>query len=163
MMRGVSAPITYQREPVHGLWPELLPMMEAHYVELGEHHDIELNVDTGMYETVDGLGGLRCFTARDGADLVGYAVFFVREHAHHRDSVQASCDAVYLAPSYRCGLTGVDLLAHANRALRDEGVQVVRYGAKPDTPLSASLARLGYTLSEHTFSKRLDIEGPPHG
>ncbi len=156
MMRGVSAPITYQREPVHGLWPELLPMMEAHYVECYPYQDIGLQVDTALYEQCEDLDCFRAFTARAGETLIGYAAFFMRHHAHYKLSLQAYHDSLYIAPDWRFGLTGPALIAYTERSLRDEGVQVVSQACKAGTDVGKLLMRLGYEAMDVIYTKRLD-------
>jgi GNAT superfamily N-acetyltransferase len=112
--------------------------------------------DRQAYAEFEAAGQLRCYTARAEGKLVGYVVFFVREHMHYRGSRQAMQDVLVLHPGYRSGTTAAMLLRTAETHLRGEGVQVVYHHAKRSTQDADLLGRLGYELVEGIYAKRLN-------
>lgn len=145
----------FQAERIGHLWPELEPLLEAHWREVAHYQDIGLEPDKDAYAEHEQAGALRCFTARDAGRLVGYAFFFVRPNMHYRGSLQAWQDVLFLHPDYR-GRAGVTLIRVAETRLRAEGVQVVYHHAKRTNRVGELLGRLGYELVDEIYAKRLD-------
>ncbi|HXF44847.1 MAG TPA: GNAT family N-acetyltransferase [Burkholderiaceae bacterium] len=145
------------RERAPDLWPEIMPLLQAHYREIATFQDIALDPDVDAYNTAEAAGLLRCFTARRGGVIVGYAIFLVRTSVHYRQSLQAVEDVLFVDPRYRGTLIGWRLVRYAERALAAEGVQVVSHHVKLTHPaLGQLLARLGYMPIETIYVKRLD-------
>ena len=147
---------TFTEELVSELWDELMPLLEDHWREIAHYQDILLEPDVAGYAAVEKQGMLRCYTARDGDRLIGYAVFFVRPNWHYRASLQASQDVLFLLPEYRQGGAGARLILHAECALSAEGVQVVYHHCKTTNQVGRLLVRLGYELIDEVYGKRLD-------
>lgn len=156
MGSDTAVDVAFQRERVAPLWPEVMPLLEAHWREITHYPDIALDVDTVLYERLDEMGMLRCYTARVAEKLVGYVAFMVKPNIHYRASLQALQDVLYLDPAYRRSRIGVHLIAYADQALRDEGVQVVYQHVKVAHNFGPLLERLGYEHVEHIYAKRLD-------
>lgn len=154
MPADIASGLAIQAESLMAVWEEAAPLMVAHAAESPVAGAWAFDPDTVMYEALDRIGALRCYTARADGVLVGYLSFIVGAHRHHKHLRVANHDAFYVVPEHRGG-TGLSLLAHANRALAAEGVdlvvQVVDYG----TPFGAMLDRLGYELCAVAYSKRL--------
>lgn len=146
----------YQRELVSNLWNEAQPLLEAHWREVAHYQDIELKPDIAAYHQLQAMNELRCYTARDGGKLVGYAVFFVRPNPHYSSSLQAHQDVLFLLSDYRRGTTGVRLIQYAEEKLQAEGVQVIYHHAKRTNKVGELLERLGYELVDEIYAKRLD-------
>jgi hypothetical protein len=90
--------------------------------------------------------------------LVGDAVFGVGRNKHFMGSLQAVQDIVFVHPQARGGI-GRQLLAHCDKALGKEGVQVVYQHQKLAHPaLGEVLRSLGYEPVEVIWAKRLDKE-----
>ena len=151
----VATEVTFQREGIADLWPELMPLLAAHHQEgAGSLRDEPLDVDQETYDAVDGMGAYRAYTARADGRLVGYAGFFVRSHLHHRGLMFAAHDVLYVLPEHRGGLTGVQLIVHAGRALRAEGVRLVSHQALIGSDFARILERLGYTAESAVYLRR---------
>lgn len=148
--------ITYQREPVAGLWPEIEPLLIEHWREIAHYDDIELDVDKATYEQLDALGLLRVFTARVDGRLIGYAVYAVRRSLHYRKSLQALQDVLFLLPEYRGKAHGAGLIVFADQELQNEGVQVVYHHVKHKFDFGPLLASIGYESIEAVWGRRLD-------
>lgn len=151
-LRGVY----FQREDSADLVGEIQPLLEAHWREVAHYQDIPLAPDWGSYYTAEQAGQLRCYSARDCDELIGYVVFFVRPNMHYRGSLQAWQDVLFMAPEHRAGMAGVKLIRHAERRLAAEGVQVVYHHAKRTNRVGELLGRLGYELVDEIYAKRLD-------
>lgn len=149
--------VRYERERAHELWAEIPTLLHAQYAELATYRDIPLDPDVEAYCRLEDQGLLRCYTARIGSQLIGYAVFLVGPSLHYRGSVQARADVVYVAPAHRHTRVGFKLLVHADMALREEGVQVVCHHVKLSHPeLGHLLLAIGYQPIETMFARRLD-------
>ena len=134
---------------------EALPLFKRHYEEIAKYKDIPLEVDLETYARIEAAGGLRCYSARDAGRLVGYVIFFVKNHPHYASTLFASQDVLYLDPDYRKGMTGLRLIRFADRQLEAEGVQVVTQHVKTYADFGPLLERLGYEKVETVYMRRL--------
>lgn len=139
------------------LLAEMVPLLEAHWREVGHYEDIPLKIEAAVYLDAEARGTLRVFTVREHAALVGYAVFFVRANPHYADSLQAVQDVIYVAPTAR-GQTGARLIAYADDCLRADGVQAVYHHVKTAHNWGKLLERMGYEAVDVIYAKRLDRE-----
>lgn len=151
--------ITVQRERIHDLWEEIFPLFEAHWREVAHFPDIPLDVNIPRYEQAEDGGMLRCYTARRGSVLIGYAFYFLAHNSHYSGSLQASQDVLFIHPDYRRSGAGLKLMREADRRLRTEGVQAVYHHEKIAHSFAPLLERLGYECIERVWVKRLDKEG----
>ena len=149
------------------LFEEMEPLLRAHWREVARFLDIELDPDYPRYLTLENLGMLRIYTARQtevsqDADsysvndrLIGYCVFLVANNMHYRKSLQAVQDVVFLDKAYRG--RGMVFLDWCDRQLAAEGVAVVMHHIKSDHDWSAALERRGYQLVDKIMAKRLGV------
>jgi L-amino acid N-acyltransferase YncA len=155
----VATQAVYQRERVDALWDEITPLLQQHWEEIAFYDDIPLVPDREAYALMEMAGFLRCYTARIGGSLVGYAAFTVRKALHYATSIQAQYDVVYLDPQHRGGMVGLKLLQYSDAQLQAEGVQVAYHHAKVGHPaLAKCLERMGYEAQDVVYGKRLDKE-----
>lgn len=150
------SPTTFQEENIRTLWAEVYPLLVKHWVEIASDADITLAPDIALYEALSDAGMLRVYTARVDAQLVGYAAYVVRPHIHYRDSLQAQQDVLFVLPEHRRGLLGVKLIRYADEQLTALGVQKVYQHVKVAHDFGPVLERLGYTLIERIYARRLD-------
>lgn len=149
---------TFQAEPFTAdLFQEALPLLASHWHEIAHFKDIPLNPDLSFYKSCQTAGVLRCYTARAGSDLVGYAVFIVRRNPHYQTSLQATQDVIYIQPAHRGGL-GRRFIKFCDTELRLEGAQAVYQHVKAEHNFGLVLQRLGYELVDLIYAKRLDKE-----
>jgi L-amino acid N-acyltransferase YncA len=147
--------VALQEEPIRALWAEMWPLLCAHWREIATWQDIQLDPDMDAYEAMAEAGMLRVFTARDEGRLIGYAAYVVRTHLHYMGSKQAVQDVIYLSPKHRRGRLGIRLMQHADAALAEDGVQVVYHHVKLAHDFGPVLERMGYTLVEKVYARRL--------
>ena len=126
-----------------------------HYLEVAKNRDkIALAPDDERYHSMEDVGQLVCFTARDGDKLVGYSIFIVNDHLHYKNNKFAFNDVIYVHPDYRKGTTiGKDLIEFAEKELVKFGVDKMTYHVKLDHDWSAMLVRKGYAREEVIVSK----------
>lgn len=145
---------SYALEPLTTeLFSELCPLLEKHHEELKHFNDIPLEPDVSFYEMAQKAGILKVFTNRIDGKLIGYAVFFVKSHPHSANSVQASGDIIFIDPDHR-GM-GKAFVGWCDEQLKGLGVQVVYQHVKNSHNWGKLLERIGYSLVDLTFAKRL--------
>jgi GNAT superfamily N-acetyltransferase len=135
---------------------ELQPLLESHWREIAHYQDIPLDPDWEFYESMQDIGRLRFYTARDNGRLVGYCVFFVAPNRHYMSSLQASQDILFLHPEYRNAGNGRALVLYCDAQLREEGVQAVYQHVKSAHDFGPLLLNCGYELVDLIYAKRLD-------
>lgn len=146
--------ITYQKEKLVEILPEMIELIREHYEEIAWHKEkIKLNPDWGKYLELEEKDFLFILTVRKDTTLVGYAWFLVMPHLHHRDHIFAVNDVLFLKKEYRKGLTGVRLIKKAEQTLSQLNVSKVYITGKRDTVLCKILTKIGYEKEEENFSK----------
>ena len=142
----------------NALLDEAMPLLQAHWREIAHYQDIPLRPNREVYLAAEAAGTVRTYCARTPEGrLVGYAVFFLAYNPHYMDSYQAAQDIIYLDPA--CRGRGLQFLNWCDRQLQSEGVQVVRHHIKAAHNFGPALERLGYTLEDLIYSRRLDTGG----
>lgn len=146
----------FQRERLAGpLFLELMPLLTKHWQEVAHFKDIPLEPDFATYEKLEEMGMIRAYTARTGeAQLVGYAVYFVKSNIHYKSSLQASQDVLFIDPNVR-GF-GAKFILWCDKQLKQEGCDAVYQHVKSAHNFGAMLERLGYSLVDLIYTKRLN-------
>lgn len=142
----------YALEPVDTLWRDLSPLVELHYAELFPSVMGNLKLARERYEQMGRAGFLRCYTMRVHGVMVGYCSMLVMDH-HHTGQLNATEDAVYILPTSRGH--GQEFMKWVDDQLADEGVRAVYRTTRAVRDHGALLCRMGYTLSETTYERRL--------
>lgn len=145
----------FAREPIASVFEQIQPLLREHWREIAAFPDIPLDPDFQQYRLAESQGQLRIFTVRAGERLVGYAIYFLAPALHYCRTLIAKQDILYLAPDHRRGLTGWKLLKYADERLKGDGVQCVFHHVKAAHNFSPVLERMGYELTELTYSRRL--------
>ena len=161
--------ITYQRESAVFLWSEILPLLHEHKNEIAFYQDIALDPDVDAYNRCEGMGTLRCYTARLNGELIGYSINFVRPNMHYMGSLQGVQDVLFVSKPHRHGRVGVALIRYKEEQLRAEQAQVTYEHTKATdqirealkalvgrTDVGALMEKLGYELVDLIYAKRLD-------
>lgn len=133
----------------------MIPLWEEHYKETASKNYGALDPDLTIYDALAAQGLLRVFTAREDLLLVGYQVFFVTHHPHHKDQIQAEQDILYLSRAQRVGLNGYQFLKFCIDELRREGVHVICQRISARNDFGRLLERLGFELEDLVYSRRL--------
>lgn len=150
--------MTFAKEKLNDVINEITPLLHDHYKEIAHYQDIELKPDWGKYKTLEENGTLRIYTARNSEGiLIGYAVFMVIKNIHYRDSLQALQDILFIRRENRG--SGGRLIKWCDEQLKAEGVQVVYHHVKAAHNFGPLLERMGYSLVDLIYAKRLDERG----
>lgn len=144
----------YGLEPFDTLWPELTVLIDELWGEVDqrkEHTPLDVNVDTYIQLTNSGV--YKPYTIRtDDRKLIGYIGIFVHPSLHCKDK-DAVTDLMFVLPEYR-GL-GSNLLKLIEEDLREEGVNSFSFITKVKLDSGRLAEKLGFTLYEQTYQKRL--------
>lgn len=133
---------------------EALPLLDLHYKEIAHYLDIPLKPNFEGYFNAEDSGALRVFTARKEGKLIGYAIFFLKHNLHYSSSLQAAQDILFLHPGHRG--TGGRFIKWCDTQLQAEGVQAVYHHVKAAHNFGPLLERMGYSLVDHIYARRLD-------
>lgn len=147
--------VLFQREPICTLWPELLPLAQAHWREVRWDLDSEIDLDQEKLAAADDAGVYRVFTARQDGELIGYANYWIAHHTQNSTSLEADADGIYLRPDRRRGRTGTELIKFADEALRAMGVRTVYQHVRGARDFGPVLTRLGYDPIELVYARKL--------
>lgn len=145
--------VTFASERVAAVWPEIYPLFEKHWEEIGEYKDIPLNPDFEAYKKLDEIGMMRVYTAREDGVLVGYCVFFVNPNLHYKNTTQALQDVMFIKKERR-GF-GKKFMEWSDEQLRGEGVDVIHRYMSTDNNFGVLLERIGYEFKALIYSRRL--------
>lgn len=149
-------PKTFQREKAQECFAEALPLLAEHWQEIAHYKDIPLEPDYDAYAAAENSGNLVCFTARtETGELIGYAVYFLRKNLHYKSSLQAYQDILFISKPHR-GMGGKFIL-WCDDQLRALTCQAVYQHVKKAHNFGPLLERIGYTLVDLIFAKRLDV------
>ena len=158
-MTTIAIAVDFARERYSQyLVEEFIPMIAEHYAEVSGTPDIPVDPDWAMYDKLDAMDRLAIFTARAEEVLIGYSIFYLGPHPHHRDTKQAMQDILYIHPRYREGALGSRLISFCNEELWKLGVVCVYSGVTEKRDFSPVLLRLGFKKTETMYMKRLDRE-----
>ena len=140
-------------------------LLVLNWEEIEDHKDVSpFDPDWPAYQALDRRGALKLGGLLQDGKLIGYNIFFLHKPLHHRSTLWAISDLVYLAPEHRAGRNGLFLLVEAEKRLREMGAKVILYGVKEGVDLSlkrdrgsvgALLAKMGYGSFDRSWSKAL--------
>lgn len=138
------------------LGQETMPLLVAHWREIAHDLTIPLSPDWERYYALQDAGSIRVYTARRDGEIIGYAVFIVNRNLHYSTSVQAVQDILFIREDLRRGTLGTRLIKFSEEQLKQEGVQVVVHHIKAKHDWSPLIERLGYSLVDLIYLKRIN-------
>lgn len=149
--------VVFALEPLNeSLAHEVAPLLEAHWREIAHDLTIPLNPEWKRYFALQEAGAFRVYTARKDGELVGYAAFIVSPNLHYSTSLQAMQDVLFIREDLRRGTLGTRLIKFSEQQLQADGVQVVLHHIKAKHNWSPLIERLGYTLVDLIYFKRIN-------
>ena len=115
--------------------------------------DKELDLDEDLYlELFDG-GVFAPFTMRKDGELVGYCGFFLFMHNHHKTSLQAKQDVLFIHKDHRG--YGRSFIKFCDEKLKDIGVEFVHQCVSSHFDWSLVLEKIGYKKLETIYTRNL--------
>ena len=144
--------ITFKKENWDALYVEGFHLIEANGKEV-DFFGEPLDVDVQEYYDLCELGILNVYIARNESKIIGYCMFIMYTHNHHKTLKIAHQDVIYIDPKYRTA--GIRMIKYTEQELKKEGVDMILHGAPNISRLGAVLERLGYNEIEKLYTKRL--------
>lgn len=143
----------YAQEGFRQAYSDAQELVSRHHKEVMIFDGLELDIDAERYSYAEEIGTLKVFTARKGGELVGYASFFLYTHTHHKTSIHATQDTLFVAPEHRG--VGIEFSQFCDDQLRHSGVSFIHRGLPIDSPFGKKLVENGYEPKETVYIRRL--------
>lgn len=135
---------------------ELLPLLQMHRDELATNKALMvLNPNWEMYRALEQNDALLALLAYCDDEIVGYSACILTKHPHYMGLTYAHNDVLFLAPAFRGGRLGIQLIHATEQAAKERGAQMVMWHAKEGTALLGMLPRMGYKVQDVIFSKEV--------
>ena len=132
-------------------------LIEANYAEMERHKQLrKMSLDRAGYDMMDKAGKMRCYSARVGGELVGYATFFLsRGYRYDVSGAMAFSDLWFLKPAFRSGDAAARMLSFVENDMRKNGV-IALYMCDPlQRSIWPLLKWAGFMPIETTYEKIL--------
>lgn len=153
----------FAEEQLTDLRGEMSGMLARHWLEAGHRPDVPPDLNWENYRCMEAAGALFTLAARINGRLIGYAVYIIWNHPHHRTLLVADADMFFINETDRRGPVGRRLLETAERMLRERGVHEIRLGTRLWNRTSRGLRslrplmeRMGYRQLSVVYTKELD-------
>jgi predicted GNAT superfamily acetyltransferase len=131
-------------------------LFAEHYDEIARNKQIMvLAPDWDRYESLERGGYLVIIAAWDETKLIGYSVNLISHHLHYKNLFYGHNDLLFVVPEYRKSRVGLTLIKETERILKERGVRLMLWHAKPSTTLDALLPRMHYQVQDIIYSKEL--------
>ncbi|REK56677.1 MAG: N-acetyltransferase [Bacteroidetes bacterium] len=130
----------------------LLPIQDE---DLWKHWHNRIDVNWHYYKVLAYNGNLIAITARDGKELVAYAIFVVVDDPHHTGHIIAKQDSMYVIYDYRREI-GSKFISYCEKIIKSKtDAEEIYQSVLPQKDFSHILLRKGYDLAEMTMVKRI--------
>lgn len=153
-MNDVLSPfaIKFNVAQVKEIIPKIKELAENHHEEVKDF-PVNLAMDWSTYEEWETAKSLVAFTAHHEETLIGYASMFIFENHHYNNQLEATQDAIYIAPKFRgCG---PGFISFIDQELQARGVKASHQHVKINHDWSKTLIKVGYQPTETTYTKKL--------
>lgn len=145
--------ITFQQESLDLFLEEGMDLMQKTHQEISERPDIfEFDPNLDLYEKLHKKGVFEIHTVRDDGKLIGYSLWFLSTHPHHKKSLTASSDILFLAPQSRKGMLGSKFIKWSIEEVKKRKPQRIILHVKPSLDFSPILERNGAHFFEKVYS-----------
>lgn len=148
--------LTISREHILDCCDELMPLILKHYEEVGDFsEDLVPDPAWETYGALEDAGALRTFVIRKNDLVIGYAIYILNAHLHHKGSRMAINDAIYLCPEFRRKGYGAALLNYSEATLVTDGVENIYITVKDKMDFGKLLEAEGYRKVEASYLKKV--------
>ena len=145
--------ISYQLEPLFTFVPNLAPLMEEHYKEIGDS-SLEPHLDLPLYQGFETGGNLPILTVREDGKMIGYVVVFVKQHPHYKELCGFE-DAYFLSSQARKRGVGREMIEKMLEHLKARGVKKVFFHSKKKSSHKELFTTLGFGHSDEIWARKL--------
>lgn len=151
--------VKFQLEDVYRAFNELRPLIRLCHEEVGHFRELDPEPDWQAYAAAQDAGILKLFVARDPeGQIAGFCVFIVRTSGHHRYTLAALQDVLYVIPTMRGRFT-LRFIKWIDEQLYRMGVGfVLRQMRRDQGPI---YKRLGYEKVEEVWARRIGLGARP--
>jgi GNAT superfamily N-acetyltransferase len=147
--------ILLSQERVEAYWETLDKLVKEHVVPEHKDDGPPIDMDWPMYMRVQASRALILVCARKGGHIVGFAMYYVMPHPHHKTLLCGHCDSLVTRVEDRGKGIGTKLIKFGEHVLRSRGVQYVLHNQKVPDGIEPLCAKLGYKLEEQSYRKAL--------
>jgi GNAT superfamily N-acetyltransferase len=140
------------RENYSDVMYELDDLHQRHHKEV-DLFGLPLEVHRELYLNSERLDTGRLYTIRNQSKLVGYSMFFIFAHGHHKSSIHAKQDVLFIDKDYR-GI-GLKFMRYFENQLKKDGVNFIHQAVPKINDWSPILRRKGYRELETIYTKEL--------
>lgn len=146
-----------QEENVSVVYEELDELVRDYYASTVASEDLpELDFNWSTYCTMQDEGMLQLYTARIKEELVGFVMYLIYPHLHHRTHIVATCDTLAVRPKHRGKGIGRALMEYAEPLLKRHEVKSIIHQFRTCYTARPLFPKLGYKLIEYGYLKELD-------
>ena len=146
--------ISYDIEKLASIRKDIEPLLLLHWEEIALDKDkIHLDVDWDSYQRLEDNGNLIIITVRINSELIGYALWFVREHLHYKNTKWAYNDVIFLKKEHRSHGLGGHLIRVCEDLLKEMKVDKIQWHLKVTNNWTPVLEKMGYKLEEYVVGK----------
>ena len=114
-----------------------------------------LRMDWSFYGKLEKQNKLVIVTARDGYDLVGFAMYILGEHPQHDAMPFALCNTLAVDVDHRGQGIGTQLVQAAESYFKTTPVKMIVHGHRTVYDAAPLFPKLGFNLIEHIYMKEI--------
>lgn len=146
-----------REERVDKTYEELDELVRDYYATTVASEDVPpIDFNWPVYCALQETGMLVLVTARSSGKLVGFVIYHIFPHLHHRSKINAACDTLAVNTRYRSLGIGRALMEHAEPILKKLEVNYVTHQFRTCYKSKPLFPKLGYKLIEQGYLKELD-------
>lgn len=142
----------FREETFLQVYPEAHDLFRSHREEVNLF-DLPLDIDWRTYSSLSDAGFYKVYTYREAGELKGYCGMFLFNHSHHKTSLQAKQDVLFIKKERRG--KGLSFLTYCELELKKLGVQIIHQCVPASNDWSKVLLRKGYQELETIYIKEL--------
>src|SRR5215471_5386034 len=118
--------ISIKREKLAANMHELDLLLHDYFERtIAQQGQPKLDMDWSSLGKLETSGHVVLMAARQEDKLVGFALYFLHMHTHHRGVLFALCDILAVNPDHRGQGVATELVLRAERLLRSMGVEYI--------------------------------------
>jgi GNAT superfamily N-acetyltransferase len=140
---------------ISGWRDEMQALQQGYQRDEIKGHMPPINTDWDMMQKIEDSDMGLAIAATVGKQLLGFAIYLVFNHAHHKGVKFGSCDIIAVDPEYRGRGIAQAIIKHAEVVLRDHGVLYMTHGFRLVYNCKPLFAGLGFKAEEIMYIKQI--------
>ena len=132
---------------------ELHPLLLLHNEEVRDMDIVDYNLN--WYRQLQHGGRYELYVARKEGKLIGYAGYHIATSPHHKSTMYAVCDLIYIIKKQRGKRGLVSLLDFAEADFKNKSIKYTSMSVRPHHDFGPILERRGYNMKEIVYLKEL--------